>query len=151
MDWSAVFNDTATFYNYTLHLQKVCFSIDTSTAWLTQAVRHVDKGLKKCHDKSSKLPNFIRSRLTIRLIRSESIQSEFAHAFLMSFLCISRVPSGYLQLRRSYRGDRRREFSPHADKALVGIGSVDGQEFLAVKMSFRKNLTGGVILKLACF
>ena len=32
LDWSAVFNDTATFYNHTLHLQKVCFFLCTSSA-----------------------------------------------------------------------------------------------------------------------
>ena len=41
LDRSAVFNDTSTFYNYTLHLQKVCFFLDTSTAWITPAVRQV--------------------------------------------------------------------------------------------------------------
>ena len=59
LDWSSVFNDTATIYNYTLRLQKVCFFIGTSSAWLTPAVRHVAKGRKKCQDKSSKFPPII--------------------------------------------------------------------------------------------
>ena len=112
LGWVAVFNVTATFYNYTLHLQNVCFFIDTSSAWLTPAVRHVANGLKKCQDKSSKFPNYIRSRLLLRLIRSESIQSEFAQACLFPFLFSFRVPSGTLQLRRSFRNDRLTEFPP---------------------------------------
>ena len=109
------------------------------------------RGIKKCQDKSSKFPNFIRIRLLIRLIRSERIQSEFAHACLMSSLFIFRVPSESLQLRRSFRNDRLLEFPPHADKAMIGIRSVGDQGFLAVKMAFRKNLTGGVIVKRPCF
>ena len=42
----------------------------------------------------------------MRLVRSESVQSEFAHACLMSFLFSFRVPSESLQLRRSFRNDR---------------------------------------------
>ena len=53
LDWSAVFNDAATFYNYTLHLQKVCFFVGTSSAWLAPAVRHVDKGLKSARGGAS--------------------------------------------------------------------------------------------------
>ena len=40
------FSDTATYYNYTMRLQEVCFFLGTSSAWLTPAVRHVAKGLK---------------------------------------------------------------------------------------------------------
>ena len=39
------------------------------------------------------------------------------------------------------------EFSPHAEKAPVGALSIDGADYLAVKLSSRKNPTFGVILK----
>ena len=108
-----MFNDPATFYNYTLRLQKVCFFLGTSSAWLTPAVRHVAKGLEKCHDKSFKPPNYIRSRLLIRLLRAESIHSEIAHACLFSFLFSFRVPPETLQFRRSFKNDRLLESPPH--------------------------------------
>ena len=65
----------------------------------------------------------------------------------MSFLFSFRFPSETLQLRRAYRNDRLTEFPPQAEKALVGIRSVNGTDYLAAKMSYRKNLTCGVILK----
>ena len=80
LERGAVFNDTDTYYNYTLRLQKVFSPIVTSPAWFTPAVRHVAKGLKNCQDKSFNCPNFIRSRLLIRQIKSETTQSDFAHA-----------------------------------------------------------------------
>ena len=151
IDWSAFFSDNGTFYNYTLHLQKVCFSLGLSSAWLTPAVRHIAKGLKKCQDKSFKFPNFIRSRLLIRLIKSESIEAEFAQACLLSFLFSFRVPSETLELRRAFRNDRLTEFSPQKKKALMGIRLVGKQVYLVAKFSFRKNHTGGVIMKRPCF
>ena len=114
--WSAVFNDTATYYNYTIRLQKVCFFLGSSSDWLTPAVRHLAKCLKKCQDKSSKFPNFIRSRLPLRLVKSGAIRSYFAQACLFSFIFNFRVPSETLQLRRPYRNGRMAEFPPHAER-----------------------------------
>ena len=69
MGRSSVFSDTTSYANYISHLQKVCFFIGSPVTWLTPAVRHVAKGLGKCHDVSFEFPNFARSRLLIRIIR----------------------------------------------------------------------------------
>ena len=61
------------------------------------------------------------------------------------------MPSETLQLRRPYRNDRLAEFPPHRKKALVGVRSVKGHDFLVAKLSSRKNLTCGVIMKRPCF
>ena len=151
LEWSSVFNDAATYSNYTQHMQKVCFFLGMSTAWYTPAVKHVAKGLKKCQDISFRSPNYVRSRLLLRLIRSESIRSEFAQACLLSFLFSFRVPSETLQLRRSYRDDRLTEFAPQGQKALIGVRLVKGCPYLVAKLSSRKNLTCGVIMKRPCF
>ena len=118
LEWRSVFNDTGTYRNYTQHMQKVCYFLGMSTAWYTPAVKHVDKGLKKRQDLSFKSPNYVRSRLLIRLIRSESIQSEFAQACLISFLFSFRVPSETLQLCRPYRGDRLTESPPPGQESV---------------------------------
>ena len=110
--WSAFFDDAATYYNYTLRMQKVCFSMWASSVWLTPDVRHVAKELGKCQDKSFKFHNFIRSRQLLRLAKSETIRSDFAQACLLSFLFSFRVPSETLHLRRAYRNDRPTEFPP---------------------------------------
>ena len=78
--WSSVLADTAAFANYISHLQKVCFFVGCPASWLTPAVRHVAKGLKKCQGKSFRFLNFVRSRLLARIIRHESDSSEFAQA-----------------------------------------------------------------------
>ena len=151
LNWSSVFNDAPTFQNYTIHLQKVCFFLGCSTAWYTPAVKHVAKGLIKCQGKSFKFPNFIRSRLLIRMLRSQGLESESAQACLFSFLFSFRVPSETLMIRRSFNNDRLLEFSHQVEKALVGIRVFKKQPYLAAKLSFRKNHTGGVILKRPCF
>ena len=33
LDWGAAFNDAYTIQNYTIHLQKVCFSLGCPKAW----------------------------------------------------------------------------------------------------------------------
>ena len=86
LERSSVFNDTATFANYTQHVQKVCFFLGTPTAWYTPDVNHVAKGLKKCQDRSLMFPNYIRGRLLLQLIQAESINSEFGQACRVSFL-----------------------------------------------------------------
>ena len=54
-------------------------------------------------------------------------------------------------LRRSFRNGRLLEFSPHVEKALVCIRFFKKQPYLVVKLSFRKNHSGGAILKRPCF
>ena len=151
LEWSSVFNDTGTYHNYTQHLQKVCYFLGLSTAWNTSAVKHIAKGLKKCQDLSFRFPNYVRSKLLIRLIQAESIRSEFVQACVLSFVFSFRVPSETLQLRRSYCDDRLTEFSPQCRKALIGVRLVKGHPYLVAKLSSRKNLTCGVIMKRPCF
>ena len=149
--WSAVFNDNATFGNYVAHLQKCCFFLKLPTDWLTPKVSHISKGLKKSQDRSFRFHNFIRSPLLTKIIKHESAESEFAQAAFLSFLFAFRVPSETLQLKRAYRGDRLLSFSPQSDKALIGPMSVGGELFLVAKLSYRKNLAGGCILRRPCF
>ena len=151
MEWSSVFNDTATYANYTMHIQKVCFFLGMSTAWFTPAVNHVAKGTMKCQGISFKFPNYIRSKLPLRPIRSESIRSEFAQACLISLLFSFMVPSGTLRLLLSFHDDRMAEFSPQRRKAVMGARSVNGHLYLVAKLSSRENLACGVITKRHCF
>ena len=44
-----------------------------------------------------------------------------------------------------------RNTSPHPDKALIKLATIDGQPFLVMKFSFRKNLVYGCILRRPCF
>ena len=151
LEWSAVFNNAATFANYVSRMQKVCFFIGPPVSWLTPAVRHVAKGLKKFQDSSFKFPNFIRSELLLRIVRHETAASEFAQACWRSFLFAFRVPSETLQLVRAYRGDEINAFSPQKEKALIGIRTTPDGCFLVTKFKWRKNITGGCVLRRPCF
>ena len=149
--WSSVFNDTATYGNYVGQLQKVCFFLRQSTVWLTPAVRHVAKGLKKSQDRSFRFSNFIRSQLMVKLIEFDTPSREFPQAAFLSFLFAFRVPSETLQLRRAYSADELLVFAPQQDPALIGSQVVDGGPFLVAKLSYRKNITGGCIMRRPCF
>ena len=149
--WSCVFNDTATYGNYISLLEKACFFLSFSTNWLTPAVRHVARGLKKCQGRSFRYPNFIRIHLLAKIAAHETARSEFAQARFCSSLSPFRVPSETLQLRRASPTDDLEGFSPQLEMALIGVRAIDGQQFLLVKLKTRKNLTSGCILRRPCF
>ena len=151
LQWSTVFNDTATYGNYVSLLEKACFFLRCSTTWLTPAVRHVARGLKKCQDRSFRFPNFTRSQLLAKILAHETVTSEFAQACFLSFLFSFRVPSETWKLRRAYNTDGLQGFTPQLEKALIGSRAIDGQEFLLAKLTTRKNLASGCILRRPCF
>ena len=151
LDWSAVSNDTATFPQ--LHVSPA-----EGMLLLGHLYGLVCPGCQTCregpyHGPWQELPIYeiIRSRPPLRIIAHESLRSEFAHAFLLSFLFSFRVPSETMQLRRAYRNDRMYEFFPHPENAVLGVRQVGGADFLVMKLSFRKNISRGVILKRPCF
>ena len=53
LQWSSMFNNTATFGNYVSLLEKYCFFLHFPTAWKPPCVRHVAKGLGKFQNKDS--------------------------------------------------------------------------------------------------
>ena len=82
----SVFNDdAAAFGNYVSLLEMACF-LRFSTTWLTPAVRHVARGLKKCQDRIFRFPNFIRRHLMGKIAARETDRGEFAQACFFSFL-----------------------------------------------------------------
>ena len=59
-------------------------------------VAHFPRGLKKCQERSFRLPNFIRAPLILRIVDHELPGIEFDHAAFSAFLVSMRAP-----LRRS--------------------------------------------------
>ena len=112
IQWSSVFSNTATYYNYVQHLKNACIFLRLPLNWLTLAVKTIAKGLKKSQDKSFKFSNFIRSDLLLQIIEKLSMDSEFAQACMLSFLFAFRVPSETLSLVRAFKGDQLQLFSP---------------------------------------
>ena len=136
IEWSSFFADTATFANYISNMQKACFAIGFSTDWMTPVARRLPKGLKKCQDTCFRFPNFIRSRLLLRITRHEGCQSEFPHACWMSLLCAFRVPSETLCLARAFRNDANDALPSHREKALIGVREEQGAQFSIDKMKW---------------
>ena len=143
---SIVFNNAAAFGNYVSLLEKACFFPRFSTTWLTPAARHVDRGLEKCQDRSFRFPNFIRAHLLAKIVAHESARVEFAsHVFLSPVLFPSSfgdVTASPCVLNRPLGGLR-----PQLQKALIGVRTVDGKQFLSAKLKTRKNLATGCILR----
>lgn len=97
---------------------------------MTPIVRNVANGLKKCRGRSFRFPNFIRIPLLVKIIHRKSSAIEFAQAALLSFLFSFRAPSGNIQLVRYYSSDAADAFSPHPEKALIGVRTIAGAPFL---------------------
>ena len=53
-------------------------------------------------------------------------------------------------MRRARPSDRISEFVPQGDRVLIGVRDFQGSACLVVKMSQRKNLPWGCILKRVC-
>ena len=151
IQWSCVFNDTATYRNYIGHLRSACFFYRLEVSWLTPAVRHIARGLAKCQNKSFRFPNFIRSALVARIIDFDGFDSQFAQVAYLSFLFSLRVPSETLAIRRAFSDDPVSEHIPQSEKALIKICTIEGVPYLVLKLSHRKNLVYGCILRRPCF
>ena len=110
--WRCVFNNTATYGNYVSLLGDFFAFLRFPTAWPTAFVRHAARFPKKCHDRSARLPNFIRIRLLSRHIGRVSTGSGFAMADSISFLSPSRPPAETLRLTLVYSAGAMGAF-PH--------------------------------------
>ena len=69
---------------------------------------------------------------------------------LYLYLFTLRVPSETLRLRRAFADDPIAEFPDQPTKAHIGVRRVGNTDFLAAKLSWRKTLDGGCILKMTC-
>ena len=140
LQWSSMFNNTATFGNYVSLLEKCCFFLHFPLLGSPPCAKHAAEGLKKRQNKSSRFPNFIRSPLLLRVITHETSASEFDQAAFFSFLFSLRAPSATPVLRRAFSSDLLGDFPPQEEKALIGVFFSGGSPFLIAKFPWRKNL-----------
>ena len=151
VEWSSLFNPGGPFRNYVNYLKKACFFLDQPVRWITPAVTNLVKGLKLAGKAKLRFPNFIDSSLTVKIINRESRKSEFAQLAYVSFLFALRVPSEALTLVRSYKSDDITQFLPQAERALIGLKGLPGEEKLVLRFNRRKNLPQGCIMTRPCF
>ena len=81
-----MFNDTGTLGSYISLRGEFGYFPPCPTCWRPPAAQHVAMGLRTLQDQSVRFANFIRIPILIRIIEREAIESEFAHAYHMSFL-----------------------------------------------------------------
>ena len=148
--WGSTFKAGATFRNYLGHLKKACFLTGSPVDWYTPAVRDISKGLRLAKKCSFKFPNFLYTQDLFKIINGLGWEDTFSLLAFTSYLFSLRIPSEALCLRRARDSERLADFVPQADKALIGTRICGGATCLIIKMSWRKNLPGGCILKRVC-
>ena len=150
LHWSSIFRPGATYRNYLGHLKKACFLAGSPVDWYTSAVRDVSKGLRLAKKGSFKFPNFIYTQDLFRIINGLGWEDCFSKLAFVSFLFSLRIPSEALCMRQAHDSERLADFVPQGDKVLIGVRVCGGAPCLIVKMSWRKNIPGGCILKRVC-
>ena len=151
LQWSALFNETATFQQYVNSLRKVCYILRESLDWSSRAVVHAAYGLRLAASNRIRFPNFIRSEILWKLIRFFGQDDEFTHLAYISFLFALRVPSEALPIRRAHKRDEVTLFTPQKEKALIALRSINGIPNLVLKLAWRKHMPGGCIMQRPCF
>ena len=90
--------NTAARGNYIARLRKTCYFSHAPADWMTPAVHHVARGLRKCQDRSSLFPNHVRGFLMLRISHRVSSAGEFAQSRHLSLLFAHRIPAETLKL-----------------------------------------------------
>ena len=108
------------------------------------------RGLKHDKKNSFKFPNFIYTQDLYTAINFLWWEEEFPPLAFLSCLFSLRIPSDALPIRKAHRKERLEEFVPQSDKVLIGVRPCAKIDCLIIKMTNRKNLTGGGIIKRVC-
>ena len=76
--WGSFFNPCPTFSIYVGRLSKACQMMGSdSSGWIDSIAQSIIKGLKRAQDFPNRFDNFILRDLWVRILRWESIDSEF--------------------------------------------------------------------------
>ena len=148
--WSATFADGRTFRNYVGHLKKGCLLGGFTLEWCTPAVKAASDGLRRAKRGHFAFPNFLYTKDIFRIISALGWEAVFSQLVFIAFLFSLRVPSEALQLRRAFADDPISEFVFQEEKALIGVRPFEGSVALIIKLSWRKNLDGGCVLRRPC-
>ena len=148
--WSNIFAPGRTFRNYLGHLKKGCMLAGTDLGWFTPAVKAASDGLRRAKRGQFAFPNFLFTNDLFFIISNLGWERMFCQLIFITFLFSLRVPSEALLLRRAFADDPISEFVSQDEKALIGVRSFRGTDTLIIKLSWRKNLDGGCILKRTC-
>ena len=121
-----MFKDGATFQQYVNSLRKACYVLRRPLDWSTRAVVHTCYGMRLAGDNKIRFPNFIRSTLVWKIIKSEGPKSEMAILAYVAFLFAFRVPSEALLIKRAHKHDEIDLFTPQKEKVLIARRELAG-------------------------
>ena len=131
-------------------VQKACFPAAASRM-VRPICPTIGQRAKKSKNRILPFSNFTRIQETVAIYDRESPIVGCARDSFLSFLVSFRVPSGAPHLRRAYSAGDLAAFSPHPDKSLISVRTIDIVHLLVAKQARRKNLPGGCILRRPCF
>ena len=151
LEWGSIFNEGQTYQSYLNCLRKACFVLRYPIDWYSPAVVYAARCLRAAGKRKIRFPNFIRSELVLRIIKHEGDDSEFARLAYLAFLFAFRVPSEALILQRASKNDEIELFTPQREKGLISLRRTPQGLMLIVKLSYRKNMPGGCIMRRPCF
>ena len=148
--WGSVFKPGRAYRNYVSHLKKACFLAELPLAWYTPAVIGIPRGLKAARNTSFRFPNLLYTADLSLIIDELGWEGEFSQLRFIPFLFPLRIPSGALVMRRAFPEGIISERVAQKERALIGVRKFHSLDALIVKMTARKNLTCGCILKRPC-
>ena len=145
--WGSSFGAGRTYRNYIGHLKKACLLADCTLSWYSPSVKEIARGLRFAKRSPFTFPNFIYTQDLYRIINPLGWAEIFTQLVFPSFLFSLGIPSEALPMRRARPSGRISEFVPQDGRVPIGVRCCAGAECLVIKMSQRKNLSGGCILK----
>ena len=148
--WGSCLRPGRTYRNYLGHLKKASLLAECSLERYSTDVKEIARGLRHAKKTAFQFPNFLYTQDLFAIINFLGWHEEFAQLAFLSFLFSLMIPSEALPMRKAHRHERIEEFIPQNDKVLIGVRPCSKIDCLIIKMSQRKNLSGGCILKRAC-
>ena len=148
IEWSAYFNDSATFSVYVAHLKTACFMQGVSVDWDTQALRAVSTGLKREGEKRRALKSAVTRDMLGQIISDFGLEAEFSLFATISWVFLLRALAECLPLRCAYPWEDLREGSPIDDNSDAVIGLRD--DTVRIQLRRRKNARNGAVITRAC-
>ena len=147
------FNPCPTFSIYVGRLSKACQMMGfDSSGWIDSGSQAIIKGLKHARDFTNRFCNFILRDLWVKILRWETIDSEFGRLSYIGFIFALRIQSEAYPSILATDEDDLLNRSPMRYPVLIGLREVSGETKLILKLKKRKQNERKIsILMRPCF
>ena len=145
--WSSFFPPGETFRMYLAHLVKARQLNDCdATSRYTDWVRGAAMGLSKARDCSFAARPGVSKDQLCQLVRSFPLQDEFTPLAVIGWICLLRIKSEAIPMRRRTPAENTSEFGQAGSHSVLGMVG----RCLALKLRQRKHMDSGSTLKRPC-